>query len=216
MSHKIRVSKKQMLKQPDEFITFSGKMIGFLKKNEKAALAAGVFLVLSILSASFFFYYVKTNETLAFNYLSTALESDKDMSKRKAELLKVKNIRFSSASDYASLYLAQIYEKENETDKAKTELNNAVKLKDTYFRGNAYLLMIDLLIKEKKYDEAMSLSQKAYEQSRSPIKDELLFKQAHIHELKNNQSEAKNIYMQLNKSNPDFYLSKLVQEKMGI
>jgi|GEM_PF-6534799 len=214
MARKIKIKKKEELKKPDEFLSLSQRVLGYIKSNEKKVLIVSVIGILVILAASFFAYYVKNSNALGYQYLSNALENEKDVKAKKELLLKVKNMPFSSASKYASFYLAQIYNTEKNTQQAKAELEKAFGIKDTYFKGAAYVLMTDILIKENKQDEALKIIEKALLEVKKPFKEELMYKKAQILEQKNNLAEAKKIYKEILKANSEFYLTKVVQQKI--
>ncbi len=214
MARKIKIKKKDELKKPDEFLSLSKRFINYLKANEKQAIIFSLIIILIVIGISLFTYYVKRNNALGYQYLATALEKDNDVKAKKELLLKVKNMSFSSASKYASFYLAQIYNAEKNTQQAKTELDKAFGIKDAYFRGASYVLMTDILMKENKSDEALKIIEKALQETKKPFKDELLYRKAQILELKNNAAEAKKIYAELLKSNSEFYLAKVVQQKI--
>lgn len=214
MARKIKLKKKEELKKPDEFLSLSKRLLNYAKENEKQVLIASVLVILLVLGISFFGYYYKNNNALGYQYLANALEKENDLKAKKELLLKVKNMSLSSASKYASFYLAQIYDAENNIQLAKAELEKAFDIKDGYFKGAAYVLMTDILLKENKTDEALKNIEKALAEVKKPFKDELLYKKASILEQKNNIAEAKKIYKELIKSNSEFYLAKVVQQKI--
>lgn len=212
MAKKIKISKKTALKQPDEFISFSAKILKFIKENESKFLIGSVVVVILILFISFSIYYVKKVNVMGFAQLSKALE-ETDVTKRKKLLNDVKSSRFTDAKAYASFFLAQIYKEENNIANAKSELEKAEKIKDNYLRGNARIMMVDILIKEGKLDDALKYAKGIDKDTPKFLKDELLLKEAFILEKKNNLKEAQQIYKNIETSNPDFYLLKLVQTK---
>ncbi|GAB4435539.1 MAG: hypothetical protein OHK0040_06760 [bacterium] len=214
MARKIKVKKKDELKKPDEFLSFSKKALNYAKENEKKVLIVSVLIIISVLAASFFGYYYKKTDALGYQYLAKALENENDIKAKKEMLLKVKNMSLSSASKYASFYLAQIYDNEKNTELAKVELDKAFAIKDNYFKGAAYILMTDILMKENKLDDALKIIEKTLREVKKPFSEELLYKKAQILEQKNNITEAKKIYNELLKTDSEFYLAKVVQQKI--
>lgn len=212
MPRKIKVSKKQVLKKPDEFITFSSRLIKFLKDHQKEVLIFTPIIIILVILLSYGKYYIKQNDLSAFANLSKILETEKDITKKKSELIKIREKKFTEASKYAAFYLASIYLQENDKEKAKKELDYAMTIKDQYFQASAINMMIDVLKNEKKYDEAISLIDKNLDFP-SPFKEEFLFKKAQVLENMRKIEEAKKIYEQIEKNNKDFYLIKLVQSK---
>lgn len=213
MPRKIKVNKKQVLKQPDEFISFGSKVFQFLKTYQKQFLIILPIIAILIISISLFNYYTKHNDELAFSMLTKTLETEKDINKKKAALINIRNKKFTDASKYASFYLAQIYYSQNDKTGAKKELENAMSIKNDYYKSSAINLYADILVSENKLNEAISIIDKNSVFS-SPFKEELLFKKAQILEQLNKKDEAMKIYEQINKDYPDFYLIKLVQAKL--
>lgn len=213
MPRKIKVNKKKVLKQPDEFISFGSKVFQFLKTYQKQFLIILPIIAILIILISLFNYYTKHNDELAFSLLSKILEAEKDINKKKTALLNIRNKKFTDASKYASFYLAQIYYSQNDKNTAKKELENAISIKNEYYRASATNLYADILVSENKLNEAISVIDKNTV-STSPFKEELLFKKAQIFEQLNKKDEAKKIYEQINKDYPDFYLIKIVQAKL--
>lgn len=214
MPRKIKIKKKDELKKPDEFISLSTKAINYAKQNEKKVLVISVLVIVVIMFISFFTYYVKNSDASGYQYLSQALEKENDVKAKKELLLKVKNMKFSSASKYASFFLAQIYDNEKNVKLAKTELEKAFSIKDPYFRGAAYVYMVNLLLKENKLDEALQIIEKEINETQKPFKDELIYRKSTILEQKNNHVEAKKLYKELLKSDEEFYLAKIVRQKV--
>lgn len=213
MPRKIKVNKKKVLKQPDEFISFGSKVFQFLKTYQKQFLIILPIIAILIILISLFNYYTKHNDELAFSLLSKTLEAEKDINKKKTALLNIRNKKFTDASKYASFYLAQIYYSQNDKNSAKKELENAMSIKNEYYRASATNLYADILVSENKLNEAISVIDKNTV-STSPFQEELLFKKAQIFEQLNKKDEAKKIYEQINKDYPDFYLIKIVQAKL--
>ncbi len=213
MPKKIKVNKKQALKQPDEFISFGSKIFQFLKTYQKQFLIILPIIAILLIILSLSSYYIKHNNELAFSMLSKTLDNEKDMNKKKAALINIRDKKFTDASKYASFYLAQIYYSQNDKSNAKKELENAMSLKNDFFRSSATNLYAHILVSENKLNEAISIIDKN-SVTTSPFKEELLFKKAQILEQLNKKDEAKKIYEQISKDYPDFYLIKVVQAKL--
>ncbi len=215
MAKKIKISKKEALKQPDEFITTTTKFLKYIKENESRFIVFVIIIFMLVLGVSFGVYYVKKVNVAGFAQLSKALD-EPDVTKKKKLLQDVKNTKFTDAKHYAAFFLAKIYKDEGNTESAKKELKDAENIKDVYLKGSARLLMADIMVKENKLDEAMKYLKEAPTDLPSFLKDELKLKEAFILEKKNSFAEAAKIYNEIEKSNPDFYLIKLVQSKSAM
>ncbi|MCX7771045.1 MAG: tetratricopeptide repeat protein [Proteobacteria bacterium] len=213
MPRKIKINKKKVLKQPDEFISFGTKVFQFLKTYQKQFLIILPIIAIVIIVLSLSNYYIKQNNELAFTSLSKVLETEKDINKKTAELIKIRNKKFTDAAKYSAFYLAQIYYLQGDKEKAKKELEYAMNIKNDYFKASATNLYADILVSENKLNDALTTLDKN-SVSTSPFKEELLFKKAQILEQLDKKEEAKKIYEQINKDYPDFYLIKVVQAKI--
>jgi len=67
-----KVSRKQLLKEPDEFITFTGKMIRIVRTHQKKVLIALVAAVALFLIFSFVTFFTNRAENNAFTLLTQA------------------------------------------------------------------------------------------------------------------------------------------------
>lgn len=215
MAKRIKLPKKSVLKQPDEFLSFTAKILKYVKDNESKFIIASIIILVGIFIISFSVYYIKKVNTMGFAQLSKALDEE-DIAKRKKILEDIKKSRFTYAKSYASFFLAQIYKEENNIPSAKKELEKASEIKDNYLRSNAKIMLIDLLLKEGKLDDALKYARERDKDIPKFLKDELMFKEALILEKKNNLKEAVQIYKSIESSNPDFYLIKLLQSKISM
>ena len=62
---KTRLTRKQLLKEPDEFITLTGRTIQWSRQNAKALLLCGVALLVAMAAVSGYLYYNQNRETAA-------------------------------------------------------------------------------------------------------------------------------------------------------
>ena len=72
---KKRVARKALLKEPDEFMTFTGKLIQFVRTYQQYILYGAGSLVLIVLLVSGFRYYRSWQEGKAYASLETALSA---------------------------------------------------------------------------------------------------------------------------------------------
>jgi predicted negative regulator of RcsB-dependent stress response len=88
VAKKKRVTRKQLLKEPDEFFTFSGKAIQFFSKNQKSVVGVLVGVVVVALAFAGYRYFSGRSERKAYamfeqarsSYLSDLLASGKPSS----------------------------------------------------------------------------------------------------------------------------------------
>jgi len=73
MTQKKHVSRKKLLKEPDEFITFTGKIIRFMRTHQKMIGWGACGFLLIILTFSAVRYSINRAEKAAFRSLATAV-----------------------------------------------------------------------------------------------------------------------------------------------
>lgn len=66
MARKKRVTRKQLLKEPDEFLTFSARAIRFVADNQRAVLCVVVGVIVVALASAGFWYFSKLSERRAY------------------------------------------------------------------------------------------------------------------------------------------------------
>jgi tetratricopeptide (TPR) repeat protein len=70
---KKRVTRKQLLKEPDEFITLSGRILQWSRQHTKQLVTSGIVLFVLIAAVSAFSYYDKSQEKTAAALLGEGL-----------------------------------------------------------------------------------------------------------------------------------------------
>ena len=71
---KKRVTRKQLLKEPDEFITFTGKLIQFGRQHEKEITYAACAFFIIIIAVAAFRFFANRAENTASDLLSQAMQ----------------------------------------------------------------------------------------------------------------------------------------------
>ncbi|HIJ56016.1 MAG TPA: hypothetical protein HPQ03_07815, partial [Deltaproteobacteria bacterium] len=68
-----RVTRKQLLKEPDEFMTFTGRMIGFFRTYHLQIMYGAAAFLIIIFSIAGFRYYTGWKEKKAFTSLDQVM-----------------------------------------------------------------------------------------------------------------------------------------------
>ncbi len=146
MAKKIKVSRKELLKEPDQFLSSSEKAMVFFHNNRSAVIGSIVAVVVGGLSLfgyqNYQYSQVMKYEALYFNMENIAAKEAGN--NPQAELIKIRD-QFSKGPhrNRASLLLADIYFQRNEFDKAQAtylEIINDSPVKDlNYQMANAGL-----------------------------------------------------------------------------
>jgi len=132
MAKKKRITRKQLLKQPDEFMTFSGKLISYFTENKKSIAIVLCAVFIFIFAVSALNYFSKKQEVKAFDLLYNSMakyETLKDKEKPETACQEVEN-------DFKSIF-----------DKYPRKMGG--KLARIFFANACY--------QAKKYDNAIEL-----------------------------------------------------------
>ena len=131
MAKKIRITRKELLKEPDQFLSSTDKAISFFTRNRSAVIGS-IFGVL-IIGLSFFGYQkYQKSRTMKYEALYFKMEEIIKVSKKKSnnpysELVKIRNqIGEGPHRNRASLLIADIYFQNEEYDKAKSIYQEAI------------------------------------------------------------------------------------------
>jgi predicted negative regulator of RcsB-dependent stress response len=130
-----KISRKELLKGTDEFLTFSGKAVNFMTTHQRELKYAGVviaILVVAYLGITTYLRYVNKNGQNAYNTAYQTLTKEMKPDANRDNLLKSEELFSKVTDDYGLSKVAQL---------ALPQI--------------AYLKFLD-----KKYDEAIGLYQK--------------------------------------------------------
>jgi len=121
MANKIKITRKELLKEPDQFLSFSEKAMLFFTKNRSKVIITITAVLIAGLSFLGYKSYQKSQimkyEALYFNMVEMVKTEGIEVD----ELIKIRDqIRFRSHRNRASLLLADLYYMNKEFDKAQT------------------------------------------------------------------------------------------------
>lgn len=224
---KKRVTRKELVKKPDEFITFSGKAIQWARENART-LTYGVvgFFALIILIAAYR-YYVENRETAAATLLSqnmTAYENALRAEKSPAEALEtvqsdleelVDTFGGYDAGRHGYLFYAHISLSAALPDKAialyKTALDSYqgdASLGNTILNGLAMAYL-------QKGDRAAAIDyfEKVLEGDGAVLKDAALFNLGRLYSEEGDAQKSLDAYKRLSTDFPDSIYANIAREK---
>ena len=125
MAKKIKITRKELLKEPDQFLSSTDKAMLFFRQNRSFVIGGAVGVML--FSMSFFGYqnYQKSRtmkfESLYFKMEKIAEESEEKGKKLQEQLIEIRDqIDEGPQRNRASLFLADIYFQYEDYDKAKS------------------------------------------------------------------------------------------------
>ena len=124
MAKKIKITRKKLLKDPDQFLSSTDKAMLFFKQNRSSVMGGVVGVMLLGLSFLGYQNYEKSQtmkfESLYFKMEKIAEESEKKGKKLQEQLIEIRDqIDEGPHRNRASLFLADIYLQYEDFDKAK-------------------------------------------------------------------------------------------------
>ncbi len=222
---KKRVTRKKLLKEPDEFITFSAKMIRFAQENRKYLQWGGGICVIILLSISIYNYVLFKNEKTALKMLASAMTGgatiadslQPDPATRQNFETLVDAYPKTGAGRIAKLLYADILYKAGDYDRAALIYRQA--LADFYpepsFKnvilsglGHAHREMGDTA-SAIQYFETIAFG------SDELLKDEALFQLGHLYEQTGDSAKSTDAFKKIVSDFSDSLYTSIVKEKIG-
>ncbi len=223
---KKRISRKQLLKEPDEFFTGTGKLINWAKENLKQLLiGVGVFFGLIIFIA-FFGYFREVRIQAASDLLSQSLtkyQADTDESKAVEALAEVRADFERLVNSYGGLPAGQlggllfghicmagqaVDEAIPHYEKALNDFGNDSSLINIILNG-----LGSAHAQKGNYQEAIEYYKQLVAGSSTVLKDAALFHLGMLYGQLDKPEESKKAYLQLRTDFPDSMYADIVQEK---
>ena len=222
---KKRVTRKQLLKEPDEFITFTGKMIEFSRKYRTLVLYGATAFCIIILSITGFRYYTNWKEKKAFSSLDQVMSAYKKTLEDKSDLTDVKN-DFQAVVDKYSGYAggkmarvvyANICYRTGDLDTAITLYTEA--LED--FRDDIplrYFIQTSLgyaYEAKRDFEKATSYFDEIASAGNAVMNDEVLFNLARLYDEAGNKRKSTETYNRILSDYTDSPYIDMVREKLN-
>jgi len=227
MAKKKRITRKQLLKEPDEFLTFSGKAIEFLRTNQRQISYALIGLAVIVIGFAAFRYFSNLSERRAYALLNEGLvhytnQASGQKTGHFNEVAKEsfgKLVREYSSTNAGKLGLAlygDMNYKEGSYDKAVEVYEKALKT----FSNNKALqpLMWNNLAYayegKQDYNAALQCWEKIVNLEGNLAKTDAYFNQGRMHEILNNRGKAIEAYAKVVNDFPDSVYAEIAQDKV--
>ncbi|MBN2515043.1 MAG: tetratricopeptide repeat protein [Deltaproteobacteria bacterium] len=219
---------KKDLKEQDQFVTFSTKVIQYASTNKrKIYLFSGIFVLILLLSAGGYFYkqsYEKKAQemySLAYNsYRTVNGDTDKETYTKAVGLYQelIKKYPRSRAASVASYNLGNIYFKLGEIDKSIDAYNEFLRTssKNNILTMFAYYGLGYCYEAQKKYDKALdSFSNIGLHNAGTFYLAMNYNNMARIYEEMNKHDKAQEYYEKALKQTTDPVMERLIKRKMS-
>jgi len=219
---KKRVTRKELLKEPDEFITITGKIIQFARTYQNQliyGLAAVVFIVAVVSGVRF---YSNWQEGKAYDSLEKAMSQFEKNRSEKAGLNEAKQ-RFQNIAENYSRYhggklarvmYANLCYETDDIDSAVTAYTEAL---DDFSDDPSVGLFIQSSLgyvyeAKKDYQTAVSYFEKVATAPREFLKDEALYNLGRLYGQLGDAEKSKNAFEKILSDHPDSLYIELVRE----
>ena len=228
MAKKRRKTRKELLKEPDEFITISGKLIGFAVEHKThLTYALGIVLALAVIISGIRFFSIRSEQnasvlldkSLAEYYsMKDVKKADEIHSAVSAEFeLIVQKYGDKKSGKLARLIYANICYNAGEYKKAidlyKTSLTDFEKYPTIY---NQILSSLGYVYEqEKDYSTAVGYFEKISASPESTMRDEALYHLGRLYKELGDDAKSRDAYNKILTEHQDFMYIELVKEQMS-
>jgi len=223
-----KVTRKQLLKEPDEFITFSARLFQFAINYKVQLLVCLGAVCALVLLASGVIYFSRKSEEKAFSLMQQGLNKYQTLSQTIGPVKAyqevsgdfeyiLKKYAGKDGGKLARVSYADICYKAGEYDKAISLYRQS--LKDLGEQEAVKYLILNGLgysyEAKQEYQEAVTYFQKIASGSESIMKDDALFNLGRIYQKLGNPGKSKEAYEKIVSDHPDSIFIELAKEKMA-
>ena len=229
MAKKKKITRKQLLKEPDEFITFTGKLFRFAKKYpaQISYTLGGIFILIIAISGIEYFSNKAENEALALlgkgitKYATIVknegpdkafLDVDKDFQDILGKYSR------KDGGKLTRVVYANICYKAGHYDKAIKLFNKALEdFDDNQFIKNLILSSIGYVFKERKdYKTAAKYFEMIVAEPEAVMKDEALFNLGWIYDAIGNYDKSINAFNKIISDHTDSMYIEIEKERLPV
>lgn len=221
-----KLTRKQLLKEPDEFITFSGKLIQWITTyKQQAAVVAGIVVALLVATAGYQ-AYLHHAENKASELLTESLDQYQTAMKANDPVKAYQAVEKSFTrilDDYsarrmgkiAAIEFANICYRAGEFDKAIPLYQTALEGFNTPFYKNLILSCLGYSYDGKKdYESAVKYFEMLTTSADASFKDLSLYNLAMVYEQMGNKEKSKAMFARITTEFPNSIYIEIAKEKI--
>lgn len=210
-----KIKKKDPLAAPDEFLSWSARLLAWGQQHILALSLVLLGLLLTGGAYSYFQYWQQQRQEKAAELLQASLGHQGEAGGRRQELeLIIKDYPKTGAALQARLALADLLLKEGQYSQAAAQYEalaaRAPALKELLALNISYCYEM-----AKDYRQALAALEPLLQQADLPWRQDLLLRQARLLELAGDRAQALKIYQELLKQQPAAQLRPYLQEKIA-
>lgn len=213
-----KISRKELVSEPDEFLTYTGTVIGYVRENPSHAVAAAALLLVIVAAVSGYFWYQRSQILASHNsfekawgaYEAMTVATEPPSAEKLDQLFSAfdqiaKQYPSLPAGEKALLYSGHVLYKKKDY---RAALERYDKMQATSFvkRGLGPMILYHVAetrLALKDYDQAVVIFDQLTKDKDSPYKREAYGAVARIYELMKKDKEALQAYRQYLKLFPE-------------
>jgi tetratricopeptide (TPR) repeat protein len=227
MAKKKKVTRKQLLKEPDEFLTFSTKLFNFVLKYKLQVLGALGGVILIVLAISGFSYYTHTQASAAEAQLQKSWNRYESVRNEKGSIEAYQSVgpEFDKLVDdhgnqpagkAARVILANICYNGGDFDKAialyEASLDDYA---DPFYRGQILNGLGYAHEAKKNYKKAIEYFELTAAAGNEVTKGEAWFNLGRLYDMSGDSAKSMDAYQKVVAEYPDSLYAGLVRERIG-
>ena len=222
---KNRVTRKQLLKEPDEFITFTGRIIKFFRKYHLQIMYGAVAFFIIIFSIAGFRYYTGWKEKKAFTSLEQVMTAYNKALGDKSDLTDVKNSFQEVVDTYAGyaggkmarVVFADICYQTDDFDTAISLYTEALEdfKEDALLRNFIHSSLGYAYEAKKDYKKAVFYFNEIATAKNGVMTDVALFNLARLYNEEGNKEKGTEAYKKILSDHADSLYIEIVKEKLS-
>lgn len=216
MARKRRITKKDLLKRPDEFLTLSTRVLNWVKDNYQMAIWSGSGIILLFILLFGYSAYQNRQERLAHEkYFSSQELTDPAQKIKQLEGI-VKNFPRTKAANASWLSLGQLYYQKKDFPRAAWAYRSALN-QGKFPTSFKPLILENLAYAYEEQGDLKKAAETFSEISQSKenlLKEDTLLSLARVYQKMGKSQEAKTTYQNFLKSFPKSMYAPMVKDRL--
>lgn len=225
-----KISRKELLKEPDEFLTYTGKTLKYIREHPRQAMAAGAVIALVIACGLGFYYYQYARERKSHELVQQAIRAYDAISQGKQQSSSEKLDQLLASFEYiastypsflageqATLYSGHVLFLKKEYPRALEKYQRLQSSKMAQ-KGLAPLILYHIgrtCLAMNQYDKAVVIFDQLAKDPDSPYRREAYGNIARIYEMMDKKKEAVQSYRQYLKIFPEAPDASFVKSRIA-
>lgn len=223
-----KVTRKELLKKPDEFMTFTGKLIRFSTENKTAITLAFAILFIAIIAISLVNFFSAKSEMEAFTVLAEAesrysetKKDDKEAAFAEAEKLfepVLKNYSGKQGAKLAKMLYADICYGSGKIDRAIELYEEALDDFENYPSVRNLILsgLGHCHTQKKEYDKAVGYFEKIVSDPVPIMKEDAYVNLWGLYSVKGDEAKSMETAKKIVSDYPDSFFADMIKDKAKI